>query len=142
MIQPPSAPKSTRKLNYYLLLNLVLVAALVAAIPLIRSGQDNYEPHAVVDRDYVKGVISTGEQAEISTALKLSEIARAVAYKDYVEMLTVMQVVAALLVVMVVGNILMLVRIRALSRATPAPVPVTERPVRVEEVRERSYYVS
>lgn len=132
MTEPASSSKPPRKISYYLLLNIVLAAALVAAIPLIRSGQHNYEPHAVVDREYVKQVISSGHQEEISTALKLTEISRAVAYNDYVQMLTVMQVVAALLVVMVIGNILMLVRVRTLQREAAIPVRVADPALRVE----------
>ena len=130
MTQSSSPSKPARKINYYLLLQLVLVVALIAAIPLIRSGKNNYEPHAVVDRDYVRGVIATGEKEEISTALKLTEISRAVAYNDYVQMLSIMQVVLALLVAMVFGNILMLVRARTLNTASlePVPVPVSGQP--------------
>lgn len=117
----PTASKPSQKLNLYLFLNVILVLAILATIPLIRTGQDNYEPHAVVDREYVKQVIATGQQDHVNSALKLTEISRAVAYHDYVNMLTVMQVVAVLLAIMVVGNILILSRMR--QQATPASSP-------------------
>lgn len=111
-----------RKTNLFLTLNLILVVALLAAIPLLRFGQENYEPHAVVDKQYVKQVIATGETAEVGTALKLTEISRALAYDDYAQMLTIMQVVAALLAIMVLGNILILNR---MTRTEPRPAPVS-----------------
>jgi len=122
---PPAKPP--RKFSYFLLLNVVLAIALLSAVPLLRTGQDSYEPHASIDHEYVKNVIAGGQPEVVNTALKLTEYSRAVAYSDYVKMLTVMQVIACLLAVMVVANIFIFSKARQ-QALLPAPIQPEPQP--------------
>lgn len=119
-----AAPKLSRKHRIYILLNIVLAVTLLAAVPLLRTGKDDYAPHATVDKDYVRDVIATGHAEEVGLGLKFTEIARASAYEDYVDMLTVMQIVSILLVLMIAGNILIISGMRRNVEAPAQQIPL------------------
>lgn len=118
-----------RKYGFFTLLNIAIAISLLAAVPLLRAGQERYEPHANVDKNYVQQVISTGQTEEVGLALKLTEISRAGAYNDYSQMLTIMQFVAVLLALMIIGNLLIMARmLKPEPKTAPVPLKILHAP--------------
>ena len=109
----PQAPRY-RPVRFAIFLsgNLCLALYMLFTIPMLHQGRKGFVPHASIDKDYVNAVISSGEAEGMHKALKITEIARAGAYEDYVAMMGLLQFAAAALAVLFVLNTVFLFRLR------------------------------
>jgi len=108
-----------KRLTIYLISNFCFVLFMLAAIPLIRSGQAGFAPHAQVNRQFVASTLATGTPEDIDHALKSTEICRASGYESLVGLMDLMQMSAVALALLFVVNGFVLFRFRQ-----PLEVPV------------------
>ena len=92
--------------------NLAIAIYMLVSVVLIRNGQEEFKAHAKIDREYVDTVIGSGEAERVNKALKITEVARAYAYKDYVSLMTVLQFGAGAVAVLFFLNTFFLFRLR------------------------------
>jgi hypothetical protein len=119
---PSAQPPSPRKrLPLVLITNICVAVVLLAAIPVIYSGQQGFVPHAVVNKEYVNAAISSGEADFMHNALKSTEIARAMAHDNHLSTMTIMQVTIGTLAVIFFLNSFFLLRFH--RQPEPARIP-------------------
>jgi len=110
---PTNTPPARNKtLGIYLVVNFLIVAFMLAAVPLIRSGQASYIPHANVDKQFVVTAIASEHPESMNDALKTTEIYRANGYQSIVGMMDIMQVGAGALALLFAVNGIVLFRLR------------------------------
>jgi len=109
-----SKPPRYRPVRFAILLagNLCLTLYMLFTIPMIQHGSRGFAPHTDIDKDYVNAVIRSGEAEGMHKALKITEIARAGAYRDYVDMMKILQFAAGALAVLFLVNTFFLFRMR------------------------------
>lgn len=94
---------------------------MLAAIPVIYFGQRGFAPHAVVNKEYVNAAISSGEADFMHSALKTTEIARAMAHDNHLSTMTIMQVAVGALAVLFFLNSFFLFRLH--RHPEPSRIP-------------------
>ena len=126
----PTTPTSNNKGQSYrtrlpiiLIANLCVAVILLFAVPVIYKGQQEFLPHATVNREYVDTAIGSGESDFIHNALRTTEVARAMARDDHVSTMGVMQLAVAFLAVLFFGNSLYLFRLHRRSKPATALNP-------------------
>lgn len=116
MTPTKNTPNRSKQLSIYLVINFLIVAFMLAAVPLIRSGQSAYLPHADVDKNFVVTAIASEHPERIEDALKSTEIYRATGYQSIVGMMDVMQMGAIVLALLFALNGFILFRLRQQHR--------------------------
>ncbi len=112
MTPSKTTPSRSKKLSIYLVINFLIVAFMLAAVPLIRSGQANYLPHAQVDKKFVVTAIASEHPESMNDALKSTEVYRANGYQSIVGMMDIMQIGAIILALLFALNGFVLFRLR------------------------------
>ena len=101
-----------KRFTVYFISNICFVLFMLAAIPLIRSGQAHFLPHAKIDKEFVSRTLTNGTPESIDQALKTTEVYRAAGYSNLVEMMDLMQVGAIALATLFIVNGFVLFRLR------------------------------
>ena len=120
----PTDP-TKKRLSLYLICNCCFLAFMIAASFLIRSGQTAYSPYTNIDKEFVRGVIASGETEKAWDALKTTEVARAEGYQGVVSMMDLMLIASIVMALFFVVNGYVLYQLR--RRESPARVPVMVR---------------
>ena len=116
---PGQSPR--RRLPIILIANLCIAVALLFAVPVIYKGQQGFLPHATVNSEYVDTAIGSGEADFVHNALRMTEVARAMAHDDHVSTMGVMQLAVAFLAALFFCNSLYLFRLHRRSRLSALP---------------------
>ena len=119
MTSTTSPTARNKRFTIYFVSNICFVLFMLAAIPLIRTGQARFVPHAEVNREYVAQTLASGTPEEIDHALKSTEVYRAAGYRNLIVMMGLMQISAVALAVLFIVNGVVLFRLRQ-----PVPDPV------------------
>lgn len=117
MTSKKSPTARDKRFTIYFASNIFFVLFMLAAIPLIRSGQARFLPHSKIDREYVANTLTHGTPESIDQALKSTEIYRAAGYTNLVDMMDLMQVGAIAMAALFVVNGFVLFRLRHPVRA-------------------------
>lgn len=107
----PTTPAPKKKFSIYLITNFLLVAFMLAAVPLIRTGQARFIPHAAIDREFVVEAIASEHPESVNEALKATEVYRASGYRNVVDIMDVMQIGAIALALLFALNGFVLFRL-------------------------------
>jgi hypothetical protein len=97
---------------------------MLAALPVIHTGQKRFAPYAELDKNYVNAAISSGESEFMHKALKTTETARAMAHESHLVTMTLMQLAAGALAIMFAFNSFFMFR----QQREPIPIPIRVRP--------------
>lgn len=110
-------PALKKPFSIYLVTNFLLVAFMLAAVPLIRTGQARYIPHAEIDRQFVVEAIASEHPESMPEALKATEVYRATGFRNVVDMMDVMQIAAIVLALLFALNGIVLYRLTQQRKA-------------------------
>ncbi len=117
MSEQPTPKYRPTRFAFFIAGNLALALFMLVALVFLQSGQKGFLPYTSIDKDYVNGVIASGEAATMHKALKITEIARAGAYEDYVSMMSLLQLAAIALAALFAMNTYFLIRLRTPLKA-------------------------